>query len=106
MSDSPLADDKAKITKELGAMAKLFKAVKKFISKEFLWILLAIILGIPFAFVLTWLVNKYLSPSAITELTDDLNGYPLFIDAYVVAIGGIYLTRMVYGALKSLGSNK
>ena len=106
MSSSSLAAEKTKVTKELGALTKMIKAIQKFISKEFLWILLALILGIPFAFVLTWIVNTYLPASTVKQIIDTLNGYPLFVDAYVVAIGGIYLSRMVYGALKSLGSNK
>lgn len=85
--------------------AKLFKflkVVKKFISKEFLWVLFIFILALPLALIIVYGIEKYTSKIVQESIIELLDGNPLFIGSYVFSIGGIYFSRMVVGAIKTL----
>lgn len=84
-----------------GKLKKLFASIKKLISKEFLWVLVVLLLGLPLALILTYLFETHASEEMLVMTKKILEGNPLFIGAYMICLGGIYFTRMVVGAIKT-----
>lgn len=103
-----IAQAQAALAKEEGKLKKLLKAVKKAMSKEFLWILIILIAGLPVAVIISGIVTKY-DPS-FTMLKADLGnvvaGYPDFMLAYLIGIAGIYFSRTTAGAVSTLLKKK
>ncbi len=87
---------------EEGKWTKLYAAIKKIIAKEFLWALVSIILALPLAAVTVYLLNNYGSKELYTVITGFLEEQEFYTAAYVVNLAGIYFSRMVIGAIKTL----
>lgn len=98
---SSLAEQQAALTKEKGKITKFFKSLKKFISKEFLWILIALVLGLPLAF-LFFHLSTFLPAEIIKEIDTFLDTTPRFVAAYAFSLVGIYFTRSVIGSIETL----
>lgn len=97
-----LEKEQAALTAAEGKLKKLLAAVKKFFSKEFLWVLLILLMGLPLALIMTYVLETYASEEVLSALTTLLEDSPLYIGCYVTSLGGIYFTRMVVGAIKTL----
>jgi len=78
--------------------------MKKFFAKEFLWLLLSVILAVPIAFL--WLTSLDIV-SADRSFTKDEEVFviELFLIAYAFGFIGIYLIRFVVAAIKALSSS-
>jgi sorbitol-specific phosphotransferase system component IIC len=97
-----LKKEQAYLQEEAGKLKKAFEAIKKFFSKEFLWVLGVFLLALPLALTLTYLVENYTSKSFQNAILTNLKGNSLFYGAYLFSIAGIYLSRMVSGAIYNL----
>ena len=74
----------------------------KFFAKEFLWVLMVLLLSIPLALILRYAYCE-IAPNEVEITVDEmLNGNSLLIAAYGVSIAGIYFTRTTVGAIKTL----
>lgn len=78
--------------------------MKQFFAKEFLWLVVTLVLALPIAFL--WLMGLDVV-SADDDFTDDENIFviELFLLAYAVGVLGIYLLRMIAGAIKVLAQS-
>ena len=101
-----IASAEAAAKKDEGKFLKFLKAVKKFISKEFLWVLFVLLLAMPVTAIAYYLIHKILSPAEIQELENALKNRPLYQVLYLLSIAGIYFSRAVIGALKGLTAKK
>ena len=101
-----LADAKAAMAAEEGKLKKFLKAVKKFMAKEFLWVLFALILAAPMAFIFKYLLDELASGVTIEYICEMLGEIPLFMGCYMVSIAGIYFARATQGASTTLVSKK
>lgn len=77
--------------------------MKRFFAKEFLWLLLTLILAVPIAFL--WLTSLDIV-SADTSFTEEEEVFviELFLIAYAFGFIGIYLIRFVVAAIKTLSA--
>lgn len=98
---SSLAEQQAALTKDKAKITKIFAALKKLLSKEFLWVLFALILGLPLAVVFNYILS-FASESTLNALDHFLVDTPRFIAAYVFSLAGIYFTRTVVGSVETL----
>lgn len=97
-----LEKEQAALEETEGKLKKLLAAIKKLLSKEFLWVLLILLIGLPMALIMTYTIETYGSNETLTVLQTLLEGNPLYIGCYVTCLGGIYFTRIVVGAIKTL----
>jgi len=97
-----LTADKATLTKGEGKMKKLFASIKKLFAKEFLWMLFILLLGLPLALIASYLTETYASAKILTEIDKLLGEYSLFDGFYLLSLVGIYFTRVVVGAIKTM----
>lgn len=98
-----IAKAQAALAKEEGKLKKMMKALKKIFAKEFLWVLLVLLISVPFAVIIEHLLCLIDEISITVEaLEDALGGYSLFMGVYVTIVVGIYFSRMVVGAIKIL----
>jgi len=88
--------------KEEGKLKKLIVAIKKGLAKEFLWILFSLLLALPLAFIATYVTQAFGSRELLKTINIIIKNEPLFMYAYAACIGGIYFTRTVAGAIKTL----
>jgi len=103
---STLAKQQAALAKEEGKLKKLLASVQKFLSKEFLWVILVLLLAVPLGLVMTYLFNEYATSDQIMTVCDMISDRPLFVGFYVLNIAGIYFTRAVIGSIKTLVDKK
>lgn len=77
--------------------------MKKLFAREFLWLLLAIILAVPLSFL--WLTGLDIV-SADRSFSEDEQIFviELFLLAYAVSFVGVYIVRFVVGAIKALAA--
>jgi len=98
---------KAAIAEEAGKLEKLLKAIKKLIAKEFLWVLFVLLVSIPLALIVEYLLCKIGDSEVVVDpLMSLIDGYSLFMMSYGVSIAGFYFARMVVGAIKTLTEKK
>ena len=99
---------KSLIPKELSGAAKIITAVQKALAKEFLALLLVLILAFPVALLITY-VTAYFAlgdTSVIFEslLSDDTNesgaGEYSFVILYFISAIGLYFVRLILGSIK------
>ena len=103
MNSKTLMHQKGSLAKDEGKLKKGLKALKKIFAKEFLWVLFILLLGLPLALIATYIVETYASEKISNVIARILGGKPTFIGAYIISLIGIYFTRVVVGALNSLG---
>ena len=98
---------------DFGKAKKIIKVVKKAISKELLWLLFVLIISIPIALIIAYVVsseaeilNKQLSRDLedISEIITHQR--PAFTLIYTICVVGIYFSRMVVNAIKTLVNDK
>lgn len=102
MNSKTLTSQKALLAKEEGKLKKLLVAIKKLFAKEFLWVLLVLLLGLPLALIITYILETYASEQILEMTTKILKDKPLFMGAYLLSLVGIYFTRTVVGAIHLL----
>lgn len=85
---------------------KLFGVLKKFLAKEFLWALFSLLMALPLASVTVYLLDTYANSEIRVAMTDLLDNKPIYTGAYVVNLAGIYFSRTVIGAIKTLTTKK
>jgi len=101
-----MSKTKAALAADEGKLKKLLKAIKKLLAKEFLWVLIILLLGIPLAFIMMYLLESLASENTIKAMCDVLNGASLYAGCYIISLAGIYFTRMTVGAIKTLIEKK
>lgn len=75
--------------------------MKKFFAKEFLWLLLTIVLAVPLSFL--WLAGlDIISTNQSFGEDEKVFVIELFLIAYAFSFAGIYLIRFVVGAIKAI----
>ncbi len=90
------------IKEEEGKLKKLLKAIKKLIAGEFLWILFIVIVSIPLALIIHYLAFKYMPGEVINTICEILDGNSLLLGSYALSIAGIYFSRAIVGAIKTV----
>ncbi|MDO5968955.1 hypothetical protein Q4Q35_03970 [Flavivirga aquimarina] len=100
MSTLPAIDTK-KMKAEAGKLKKILEAVKKALSKELLWVLFIVLLGIPVTLIVAYLISlTSIDLSGVFSIiTEDL--YPSFVVLYIACVIGIYFSRIVALAIKT-----
>ncbi|HIB47315.1 MAG TPA: hypothetical protein EYN07_07990 [Flavobacteriaceae bacterium] len=93
-----LAKEKAALAKEEGKLTKFLKAVQKFMAKEFLWVLLAVVLAFPLAYLIDYVLQNYMY-EVYGDLKIYMNDRPVLLATYLIAIAGIYFARAVAGSI-------
>ncbi len=106
MSNNSLAAGKAELAKGEAKLKKLVASVKKIFAKGFLVVLLILISAIPVALIITYIIQTYCSAKIIEAISKLSDGRPLFIYSYALSVAGIYFTRIVAGAIKTLSSKQ
>lgn len=101
-----VAKGKEALAAEEGKLKKLLKVVKKIVAKEFLWVLFILLVSIPLALAMKYIVEEYASAEVITAIYEVLDGNKLSVGCYAVSIAGFYFARMVVGAIKTLTEKK
>ncbi len=103
---------KSLIPKELSGAAKLVGVIKKTLAKEFLSLLVILILAFPIALLITYVTAYFakgetnvifeglLSDSASNSSVD--GGKYSFIIIYIISAVGLYFVRMILGSIKVL----
>lgn len=90
------------MAKKEATLVKIFKAIKKFISKEFLWILFVLLLALPLTLMTHYFIKKYIYEDAVELVAMISDEISLFTANLILNVTGIYLTRAVAGALKTI----
>lgn len=85
-----------------GMLMKLIKALKKLISKEFLWVLFVIVLALPLTLMTHYFIKKHAYTDAMKIVDVISKGSSLFTVNLFLNMAGIYLVRAVAGALENL----
>ncbi len=77
--------------------------MKKFLAREFLWLLLTLILAVPISFL--WLAGlDIVSADQSFSEEEEIFVIELFLVAYAFGFVGIYLIRFVIAAIKTLSA--
>lgn len=98
MSQFPI--DKSMKVKESNLL-KLLGALQKAISKEFLWILFAVLLSVPFAFIINYFIQHFASDTWKAIIRSETNSHGTFTGSYITAFAGIYFSRVLVGTIKT-----
>lgn len=100
------------IPKELSGIAKLVGTIQKALAKEFLALLVILILAFPVALLITY-ITAYFAPGHTNVVFDGLlsensndsaadGGKYSFIIIYIISAIGLYFVRMILGSIKVL----
>ncbi len=90
------------IKEEEGKLKKLLKAIKKIIAGEFLWLLFIAIISIPIALAIRYLFLKYATEAMIETIVYILEGNSILVGSYALSVVGIYFSRAIVGAIKTV----
>lgn len=77
--------------------------MKRFFAREFLWLLLTLVLALPLAFLWLTSVDIVSSKSAFEE-DEKIFVAELFLLAYAISFLGIYLIRLIVASIKTLSA--
>ena len=96
------------IKSEEGKLKKIIGAIKKMLSKELLWALFVILMSIPIALILSYIISTDAHISQeIDEVTEIIaKKYPTFTVIYGICVVGIYFSRIVAEAVRIQLKNK
>ena len=97
-----LAKEQAALTKDAGKLKGILVSIKKLFAKEFLWVLFILLLALPLALAINYILETYSPEALLTIINNLLEDNSLFAGAYALSIAGIYFTRTVVGAIKTL----
>lgn len=102
MKKSPL------IPKEVSNLQKTVTSVQKLLAKEMLFLFIILILAIPTAFVLAYLLAFFNEESTkevfenIVGSTNESGGKGSFIVLYVISVIGLYFTKLIIQSVRLL----
>lgn len=94
--------EQAALAKEEGKLKKFLKSVQKFFAKEFLLIVLILLIALPVALFLDLAYDAFASEALKDKIDQLIGDVPLYIWWYIIATIGCYFSRMVIGAIQSL----
>lgn len=77
----------------------------KFLANEFLWLLATLLLALPLALLFLWLLGFTTERVNLEEKEKDYL-LTLYLIGYCLSVAGIYLVRMIRGALKIVSEAK
>lgn len=77
----------------------------KFLANEFLWLLATLLLALPLALLFLWLLGFTTERVNLEEREKDYL-VTLYLIGYCLSVAGIYLVRMIRGALKIVSEAK
>lgn len=80
-------------------LVKILSAIVKFVAKEFLWILLILIVSFPLAYLEMMLLHSSKGEFQ-TFMEHKFPDNELFIFLYIITLISLYFVRIVVGALK------
>lgn len=86
-------------------LMKIVKAIKKAVAKEFVWIVLIVILAFPLAYMLEKDLEQR-APAFLSALQNAFKGTGTFMILYVICAAGLYFSRMVMGAIRTIVKSK
>lgn len=81
------------------------KKFTKFVANEFLWLLATLLLALPLALLFLWLLGFTTERVNLEEKEKDYL-LTLYLIGYCLSVAGIYLVRMIRGALKIVSEAK
>lgn len=96
-----IAKEQAAFAKEEAKFKKFLAAVKKLFAKEFLWVLVVLVVAVPITVLLKIWVETYTSKEALNAI-NQLFKDELFLGLYIITIAGIYIIRTITGSIKLL----
>ena len=102
---STISNTAKSIKADESKLLKIFKAIKKFVAKEFLLILIIVIVSIPLAYMLELELTKK-APDLMEALLKTFQGSGSFMILYTLCVAGLYFSRVVLGALQTLVKSK
>ena len=100
--NATITGDKAALMKGEGKLKKFFASIKKLFAKEFLWLLFILLLGLPLAIITYYLTETYASTKVWDNIKKITGDNQVFIGFYMLSLIGIYFTRIVVGAIKTM----
>lgn len=78
--------------------------MKKFFAREFLWLLLTLVLAFPLALVFLWLLGFTTETVDLREQEKDYL-VTLYMWGYILSVVGVYLVRLIAAAARALSGN-
>ena len=96
------------VKQDFGKAQKIVKAVKKIASKELLWLLFVLLISIPTALVISYVISSdahilneevYRDIEEVSEIIT--HEQPLFRVVFGICVVGLYFSRMVVSAIKN-----
>jgi hypothetical protein len=94
-----IAKTQAAVGAEVGKLEKLFASIKKVVAAEFLWLVLALVMGLPLALVLQYIINQYGLVEVIIEFKKLTGMDSLFVNCCIATMSGIYFSRALANSL-------
>ncbi|MEM7106110.1 MAG: hypothetical protein AAF502_23460 [Bacteroidota bacterium] len=79
--------------------------MKEIIAREFIWLILAVVLAFPLAFVYLWLLGLASETTLVTQEEQEAI-VELYLLGVLVSFIGVYLIRLIIGALGILVSRR
>ncbi|CAM1345264.1 hypothetical protein [Tenacibaculum amylolyticum] len=106
--------DQKEAKQDFGKVEKIAKTIKKAISKEFLWVLFSVIVSIPLAMICSYIISSdaHIINEQVSKDIEEVAGiitteeHPLFRVIFGITMLGIYFSRMVATAIKTLLEDK
>lgn len=96
------------IPKEVSNLQKTVKSVQKLLAKELLLIFVILLVSIPMAFLLAYLLAAFSDArtvqvfSQIVGNSDQGGGKGSFVVLYVISAIGLYFAKLIYESIKVL----
>lgn len=101
------------LQQDTGKFKKILKMVQKTVSKEFLWILFVVILSIPLALIVSYIIStdaKWINAQVAKDFEEVAQiistQHPRFTVVFGLCAAGIYFARMVTAAVKNMLEDK
>ena len=79
--------------------------MKKLIAQEFLWLLIALVLSVPLAFLFLVCLDLSTGNTDFSE-TEKIFIIQLFLIGFAISFVGIYLMRFIVAALKTMAKGE
>ncbi len=96
----------AAFKKQAGTIEKLLKGIKKLLAKEFLWIFAIVLVSFPMTLIHYYLLTKYGAVGLLNALHEIFEDSGLFLGLYSLNVIGLYFSRTLLGAIKTLSKAK
>jgi len=80
--------------------AKLGAVIAKFFAKEFLWVVLVLVIALPLSALFVYLIQAINGTGGLkSELNNIASDVPFIVISYIYASAGIYFTRIVVSSI-------